>query len=316
MPRVLPSVGPSSVGIGVHRLLRRRVAQPLAQVDLVEALRRHPLEVARAELLRRRVPHLVAALRREQVEHGPGERVARHQVGQVGRRPGVRRSPRAWRSPGRRRCRRRPLTWWQREHCWMNVCSPSAASVPSSGGVVRRRAGWPSTSRSPRPSGRRPPCACWRGRDRRTRCTGRRRCPARRPRRRSVWTRPGTMSCLPLSRGIQQLWITSRLVPRTSTLVSVGMTSWPLVTIGRSMPPQPVLGRVVDLPPPLLAGDVDDALGVVGLGEGDDRADGRDGDADQDQRRQDRQPDLERRLAVRLLGDRLAAVAVAERAPS
>src|SRR5262245_43638346 len=28
-----------------------------------------------------------------------------------------------------------PLTWWQREHWAMNVCSPSAASVPSFGGV-------------------------------------------------------------------------------------------------------------------------------------------------------------------------------------
>ena len=30
---------------------------------------------------------------------------------------------------------------------------------------------------------------------------------------------------LPLSLGIQKLWITSRLVPRTSTLVPVGITS-------------------------------------------------------------------------------------------
>ena len=36
------------------------------------------------------------------------------------------------------------------------------------------------------------------------------------------------------------------------------MTSWPLVTIGGSIPPQPSCGRVVDLPPPLLAGDVDE----------------------------------------------------------
>ena len=56
---------------------------------------------------------------------------------------------------------------------------------------------------------------------------------------RSVWTRPGTMSRLPLSLGIQKLWITSRLVPRTSTLVPVGITICPLVTIGVSMPPQP-----------------------------------------------------------------------------
>ena len=56
---------------------------------------------------------------------------------------------------------------------------------------------------------------------------------------RSVCTRPGTMSRLPLSRGIQKLWMTSRLVPRTRTLVPIGITIWPLVTIGSSMPPQP-----------------------------------------------------------------------------
>ena len=54
-----------------------------------------------------------------------------------------------------------------------------------------------------------------------------------------MWTRPGTMSRLPLSLGIHQLWITSRLVPRTSTFVPTGMTICPLVTIGVSMPPQP-----------------------------------------------------------------------------
>ena len=70
------------------------------------------------------------------------------------------------------------------------------------------------------------------------------------------------------------------------------------------------LRRVVDLPPPLLAGDVDEALGVVRLGQGHQRADGRDGDADEDDRRQDRQADLQRRAPVGLLGDRLAAVAV------
>ena len=38
MPRVLPSVGAELLGVGVHRLLLRGVAQPLPQVDLVEAL--------------------------------------------------------------------------------------------------------------------------------------------------------------------------------------------------------------------------------------------------------------------------------------
>ncbi len=43
--------------------------------------------------------------------------------------------------------------------------------------------------------------------------------------RRSVWMRPGTTSRLPLIRGTQKLWITSRLVPRNSTFVSTGITS-------------------------------------------------------------------------------------------
>ncbi len=51
--------------------------------------------------------------------------------------------------------------------------------------------------------------------------------------------RPGTMSRLPLRRGIHQLWMTSRLVPRTSTLLLVGITIWPLVMIASSIPPQP-----------------------------------------------------------------------------
>ena len=44
------------------------------------------------------------------------------------------------------------------------------------------------------------------------------------------------MSRLPLRRGIQNEWITSRLVPRTSTFVPVGMMTWPLVTIGSDVP--------------------------------------------------------------------------------
>ena len=40
------------------------------------------------------------------------------------------------------------------------------------------------------------------------------------------------MSRLPLRRGTQNEWMTSRLVPLISTLVLVGITIWPLVTIG------------------------------------------------------------------------------------
>ncbi len=119
------------------------------------------------------------------------------------------------------------------------------------------------------------------------------------------------MSRLPLRRGIHHEWMTSRLVPRTSTGVPTGMTIWPEVTIDIGDAAAAVLHRVVDLPPPLLTGDVDDALGVARLVQRHQGADRGDGDADEDERRQDREADLERRLAVRLLGDRLAPVAVA-----
>ena len=72
--------------------------------------------------------------------------------------------------------------------------------------------------------------------------------------------------------------------------------------------PQPFLGRVVDLPPPLLAGDVDDALGVGGVVQRHDRADRRDRDADQDQRRDDRQDDLQGGPTVELFRVRLPAI--------
>ncbi|MEZ5296633.1 MAG: hypothetical protein R2697_10295 [Ilumatobacteraceae bacterium] len=66
--------------------------------------------------------------------------------------------------------------------------------------------------------------------------------------------------------------------------------------------------RVVVLPPPLLTGDVDDAVGVVGVVEFDDRGDRRDGDAGEQHRRERDEHVLEPRLAVRLLGDRLTTV--------
>ena len=119
------------------------------------------------------------------------------------------------------------------------------------------------------------------------------------------------MSRLPLSRGIHHEWMTSRLVPRTSTGRADGDDHLARGDDDAGDAAATVLDRVVDLPPPLLAGDVDDALGVARLVERHQGADRGDGDADEDQRRQDRQGDLERRLAVRLLGDRLAAVAVA-----
>ena len=71
-----------------------------------------------------------------------------------------------------------------------------------------------------------------------------------------------------------------------------------------------VLDRVVNFPPPLLAGDVNNAFGVVGLGKIHDRANRRDGNADQNQRRKNREADFEDRLTVSLLRDRLAAIAV------
>ncbi|HMW53701.1 MAG TPA: hypothetical protein PKD33_16550, partial [Rhodocyclaceae bacterium] len=55
-----------------------------------------------------------------------------------------------------------------------------------------------------------------------------------------------------------------------------------------------------------------DGLGVVLLGEVEDRLHRRDPDAGEDERRQDGERDLERRLAVRLLGHRLAPVLEAD----
>ena len=61
---------------------------------------------------------------------------------------------------------------------------------------------------------------------------------------RSGWMRPGTASRLPLSLGIQNEWMTSLLVMRSSTWTLVGSTSSPLVTIGSAMltPPQSCTG--------------------------------------------------------------------------
>ena len=71
-----------------------------------------------------------------------------------------------------------------------------------------------------------------------------------------------------------------------------------------------VLHRVVVLPPPLLARHVDDELCVVGSREIEDGAHGEHADHRENQRGDDREGDLECRLAVRLFGDRLAAVLV------
>jgi hypothetical protein len=81
------------------------------------------------------------------------------------------------------------------------------------------------------------------------------------------------------------------------------MISWPLVTM-------------VHFPPPLVTRHVDVAVGVVGLRQGEQGAHRGDGDADQDQRGEDRHPDLERRVAVGLPGDCLAPVAVREDHPA
>ncbi|CAB4729913.1 unannotated protein [freshwater metagenome] len=56
---------------------------------------------------------------------------------------------------------------------------------------------------------------------------------------RSVCKRPGTASRLPFKRGIQKLWMTSRLVMRSSTSVLAGITSSPLVTIDSGMTTPP-----------------------------------------------------------------------------
>jgi hypothetical protein len=64
---------------------------------------------------------------------------------------------------------------------------------------------------------------------------------------------------------------------------------------------------VVVLPPPLLAGDVDDAI-VLLVGQLKDLHDGRDGDHGEDDGRQDGEQDLELGVAVRLLRNVLPAI--------
>ena len=64
---------------------------------------------------------------------------------------------------------------------------------------------------------------------------------------------------------------------------------------------------VVVLPPPLLAGDVDDAV-VVLLVEGEHLAHGGHADCRKDDGRENRQRDLQLRISMRLLGDVLAAI--------
>ena len=72
--------------------------------------------------------------------------------------------------------------------------------------------------------------------------------------------------------------------------------------------------RVVVLPPPLLPGDVDLALRVVGLVELEDRVDREPADHGQQRRGDGDERVLDDGVAVRLLGDRLAAVLEADHA--
>ena len=137
-----------------------------------------------------------------------------------------------------------------------------------------------------------------------------------------VCTRPGTMSRLPLSLGIQKRVddVAAGAADR-APWCPVGITSWPLVTIGLAsadvgVTPQIVpssLDRVVVLPPPLLAGDVDDALGVVGLvGQRQHRVDREPGDHGQITAGMAVSVISRAGLPCDLLGDRLAAVAEAD----
>ena len=88
----------------------------------------------------------------------------------------------------------------------------------------------------------------------------------------------------------------------------------PALAAHASSPAGRAAARELELPPPLLAGDVDlEHVGALrALGEVPDRGDGRDGDDREDQRRDDRPADLERRVAVDLLRVVRRALAVAE----
>ena len=105
--------------------------------------------------------------------------------------------------------------------------------------------------------------------------------------------------------GIQNEWMTSRLVIDSWTGLPAGITISPEVTIGS--PSASLSVRVVELPPPLLADDGD--LEGVGrpLGQVEDRDDGGHGHGGQEHRRGDGPHDLEPGVAVELRGERLVA---------
>ena len=90
MPRGWPSVGPSSSGSVYIGFFSGALRSHSRRSTGVEALGGDALEVAAPRTPPAAASHTTVAARRgEQVERRPGERVARHQVGQVGRRPGV-----------------------------------------------------------------------------------------------------------------------------------------------------------------------------------------------------------------------------------
>ena len=138
--------------------------------------------------------------------------------------------------------------------------------------------------------------------------------------------RPGTASFLPLSAGIQKLWMTSRLSMSRYTGTPTGMTISEAVSMSVCVLVGCLEAGLVDVvvgvdavavevvvvaPPPLLADDphVDGVVGLVG--EVEDGGDGGDGEADEDDGGQGGPADLGLGVAVELGGDLVAVVVLA-----
>jgi len=83
MPRYLPLVSVSN-GVGVHRLHCRSIAQPGAKVVDIETGFVDASQVLLAKLGTLCLPHVVPACGAQEIEHRTGERITRHELGEVG----------------------------------------------------------------------------------------------------------------------------------------------------------------------------------------------------------------------------------------
>ncbi len=152
-----------------------------------------------------------------------------------------------------------PRIVWQPAHaCARKTARPARSSAVAGRARRRRHVREPGAERAGG-SRDRPPPPCARAGARRTRSTGRGRRPGRSASSRIRFVRPGIRSIFRFSSGIQKLWITSAVVPTTSTRVRDRDVDLVRRDGARA--------RVAHLPPPLVADHVGSSSRVEpGLG--------------------------------------------------